>query len=859
MTRTDRSSRKAFLVLPVAVVLLGGMASPADAQANRAVFEAGGNHLVLHALDDDLVHFEFGAGAAPAAGAAPSASIMVAKRDYAGAKSFSANAGGLETADLRVAVAPATLCFTVTDKTRNAVLTTLCPDALNREEKGLTLTPEGIQHVYGLGEQFITPGEMNGDWVGRERTPGVEFGNRMVGFTGGAVGNAMFPVMYAVGAAGVNYALFLDNAYAQRWDFRAAPWRVEARDGLLRGYVMSGPDLRDLRRDYMELVGAPPVPPRKAFGLWVSEFGFENWYELETKLATLREHRFPVDGFVLDLQWFGGIITGADISPMGSLSWDLKRFPDPRGYIARLRSDEGLGVIPIEEPYISRALAEYDTLARRGFMPRQGENGAPVYLTENPWWGKGSMMDYTNDAGSAFWHDWKRQPLIEAGVTGHWTDLGEPEIFDSTAWYHGVVPGRHSHEDVHNLYNLKWSQSVFDGYRRHDVRRRPLILSRSGTSGSQRYGVTMWSGDIGANAASLATHMNAQMHMSLSGMDYFGSDIGGFHRGSLQGDSLTELYTQWFANGALLDVPVRVHAENLCNCKETAPDRVGDRASNLANLRLRYALTPYYYSLAHRARLFAEPLVAPLVYHYQGDQVVREMADEKLIGPDLLVAVVAQHGQRQRDVYLPAGTWYDFHTNTRHAGAQWLRNVPLYRDSLFRLPLFARAGAIIPQMHVDAQTMNVDGRRLDGTTSNALIARVYPAAEATRFVLYEDDGETIAYQEGAVATTALSQQAADGLVTVTIGAREGTYTGAPDRRDNLVEIVLPDAGISSVVVNGAALPRHASRQAFDSAASGWYDAGDGRILARSGVLPASQQKTFEFRTAAAGRIGRGGK
>ncbi|HEU5175529.1 MAG TPA: TIM-barrel domain-containing protein [Gemmatimonadaceae bacterium] len=856
MIRTDSWFPKSLLVLPAALALLGGLAPSAAAQANRAVFEAGGNHLVLHALDEDLIHFEFGAGQAP--DAAPAASIMVLKRDYPGAKSFARTANGVQTADVAVSVAAATLCFTLTDRARDTELTTICPADATKDEKGLTLTPNRIRNVYGLGEEFVTPGEMNGDWVGRERKPGVEYGNRMIGFHGGMVGNAMFPIMYAVGDAGINYALFVDNTYAQRWDFRTAPWSMRTR-GELRGYVMTGPNLPDLRRDYMELVGAPPVPPRKAFGLWVSEFGFENWYELETKLATLREHRFPVDGFVLDLQWFGGIITGADISPMGSLSWDLKRFPDPAGYIARLRTEQGLGVIPIEEPYISKALAEHDTLAARGFMPRLGENGAPVYLTANPWWGKGSMMDFTNDAGSTFWHDWKRQPLVEAGVTGHWTDLGEPEIYDSTAWYHGVVPGRHAHADVHNVFNMKWSQSVFDGYRRHGVRRRPLILSRSGISGIQRYGVAMWSGDIGANAASLATHMNAQMHMSMSGMDYFGSNIGGFHRGSIQGDSLTELYTQWFAAGALLDVPVRVHAENLCNCKETAPDRVGHRASNLANLRLRYSLTPYYYALAHRARLFAEPLVAPLVYHYQDDAAVRELGDEKLIGQDLLVAAVAQHGQQQRDVYLPRGTWYDFHTNARHEGGQWVRNVPLYRDSLFRLPLYARAGAIIPRMHVDEQSMNVLGKRLDGSTRDALVARVYPHAAESQFVLYEDDGETIAYQDGAVATTTLSQRSAPGRVTVVVGAREGTYDGAPAQRDNVIELVAGDARVGSVRVNGTALAQHPSREAFERAGSGWYDAGNGVVIARSGTRPVGQVKTFEFRTSAAGRIGRGGK
>ena len=138
------------------------------------------------------------------------------------------------------------------------------------------------------------------------------------------------------------------------------------------------------------------------------------------------------------------------------------------------------------------------------------------------------------------------------------------------------------------------------------------MLSRSGTSGIQRFGAAMWSGDIGSNLASLAAHLNVQMHMSFSGIDYFGADIGGYVRTALEGD-LNDVYTQWFADGMLLDVPGRPHTLNLCNCNQTAPDRIGDVPSNLENLRLRYRLIPYLYSLAHRAHLYGEPVFPPLV------------------------------------------------------------------------------------------------------------------------------------------------------------------------------------------------------------------------------------------------------
>jgi alpha-glucosidase (family GH31 glycosyl hydrolase) len=824
-----------------------GVTQNVEAQARRTAFAAPGRYLVVEALRDDLLHFEFGVGGrAPQADTPLETSIMVEKKDYSGPGTFSATTAGLTTSEVAITVDPTTLCLTVVAGQIRATLATICPTEQAQDGNGLTVSRSETRNVYGLGEQFVEPGNPDGDWIGRERIPGDQFGNKMVGFNGGAVGNAMFPIMYALRDPGPSYALFLDHVYAMTWDFRADPWRVQTRGDRVRGYLMLGPDLRDLRRDYMELVGRPPVPPKKAFGLWVSEYGFDDWTELDDKLASLRAATFPVDGFVMDLQWFGGIQSESDSTSMGRLAWDLAKFPNPAGKIAHLRDEHGVGTILIEESYIGRALSEHVELERRGFLARQSMTGPATYISYNPWWGKGGMIDWTSDSAGVFWHDWKRQPLVAMGVVGHWTDLGEPELYDSTSWYSGVVPGRHRHADIHNLYNLRWSESIFASYMRHSVARRPFILTRSGTSGTQRFGTGMWSGDIGANLSSLAAHMNAQMHMSMSGVDFFGSDIGGFHRGALDGD-LNEMYTQWFANGVLLDVPVRPHTENLCNCKETAPDRIGHRASNLANLRLRYALTPYYYSLAHRAHREAEPLVAALVYHYQSDTAVRTNGRDKLIGRDLLVATVAHHGDSTRDVYLPRGRWIDYYTNRSHSSSgQFLRGVPLYRDSLFRLPLFARAGAILPLMHVDEKTMNIAGRRTDGSRRDELLVRVYADSAASSFILYEDDGWSVAYQADSMATTTISQQMRPGAAVVTIGARVGAYAGAPARRNNVVHLVADAGGPTSVTLNGSQLRRHTTQAAFDSAENGWYFA-EGVVMAKSGDLPADQEKRVEFR------------
>ncbi|NUT38708.1 MAG: DUF5110 domain-containing protein [Thermoactinospora sp.] len=830
------------LLLLAALLLPLLVAQPAHAAVQRVQFTSGSTYLIVEFLDDDLVHFELANGTSPGTSSPLFTTPQVAKTNYTGPTSFNQSGNTLTTASMKVEVTAGTLCVKVSDPTR--LLYEACPRNLSAAWKGLSITKGSIQNAYGLGEQFFMGGSADGDWVGRTRTPGGTYGNAMAYDTdNGPVGNAQIPVLFAVGASNLNYGFFLDQVYKQEWNLTGDPWTVDTWGDQVRWYTMTGADLPDLRKDYMELTGRPPVPPKKAFGMWVSEFGYDNWTEIDNRLATLRTAKFPVDGFVLDLQWFGGVTAGSDNTRMGTLAWDAANFPNPATKISSLASTEGLGLMTIEESYIGKNNAEHADMATRGYLVRAGcSSCAPTYLTTNDWWGRGGMIDWTQDAAGDYWHTTKRQPLINQGVLGHWLDLGEPEMYDAADWTAGVLPGKHAHADYHNVYNLKWAQSIARGYT--SGTKRPFMLARSGAGGMQRHGVAMWSADIGSKLTALAQQQNAQMHMSMSGIDYYGSDIGGFRREMLDSD-LNELYTQWFANGAWFEVPIRPHTENLCNCAQTSPDQIGHTASNLANLRQRYELTPYYYSLAHRAYTTGEPVVPPLAYYHQNDPNVREMGHQKLIGKDLLVGVVAGAGERKRDVYLPAGTWYDYATGEKLTSTgQWFTDRPLWVNGSFRLPAFARAGAILPKMFVDDKTMNVMGKRTDATTRGELVARVY-AGGSSSFTLYEDDGASTAYQGGAVRTTQLSQQLSGSTATVTVAASSGTYTGAPSSRQNVVELVA-DTQASAVTLNGSALTQHATKAAFDAASSGWYNAGGNLIVAKSASTAVTTAKTFAF-------------
>ncbi len=805
--------QRKFLAITLIMITLAMLVAPlnmtsgnAPATQNReiyqTVFESGDFYLKIELWDDDLAHFEF--GVAPAPNEVIWTSPMILKTDYPGVSSvITPETNIIETPELRLEIDESTLCITSTDLTRTPelVLTTTCPQSDSAEDNsvGLTFTPEGITDVYGLGEYFQRRGGAIGNLYGQRRLMLNPFGNDLMSFNGGNVGDAQFPIMYALGEGTDNYAVFVDHVYAQFWNFRIAEFSMQTSTLPLRWFLLTGDDLPDLRHDYMELTGHPPVPPKQMLGLWVSEFGYEDWDELTDILAGLRTANFPVDGFVLDLLWFGGF------DGMGSLTWDTDNFPEPEATIAALREEYGLGIMTIEEPYVNDSLPEYVEAENAGVLVRECADAEcdPVYL--NSWWGEGSMVDFTNPDATVWWHTNRRQPLIDTGVMAHWTDLGEPEDYDELAWYYGLPElDRHAQADIHNLYNFFWSQSIWDGYAANEIQNRPFILSRSGTSGSQRFGVAMWSGDIGANMPSLATHLNAQMNISLSGIDYFGADIGGFYRHA--GDILydgDDMYTIWMANAALLDVPLRPHAYNVQNQYETSPVLIGETESNLANVRLRYELSPYIYTLAHRAYRAGDPVFAPLVYYFQEDPETRLLGNQKMIGPDLMVAAISDYLRDTMPVYLPAGGWFNYHTHEYvESSGEWI-DVPIRVDGILRAPLFVRDGAIIPVMRVNDGTLNMLGQRTDGQTDPILRFNIYSENTAGEFTLIEDDGQTMDYVDDIVCETTITQTPTEDGVLVEIQPTDLPYCSQIQPRSIEVNLITHSRTVITINLTGA--------------------------------------------------------
>jgi alpha-glucosidase (family GH31 glycosyl hydrolase) len=303
---------------------------------------------------------------------------------------------------------------------------------------------------------------------------------------------------------------------------------------------------------------------------------------------------------------------------------------------------------------------------------------------------------------------------------------------------------------------LARNRMYWDGARQWRPNERPFALHRNGHPGMQRYAAFLWSGDVYSTWETLKTHVPVAINTGLSGIPFWGTDIGGF----VPTKELTgELYVRWFQFGAFCPL-FRAHGRTWklrlpwgWNTGELAPDEIASYTGGAANpdpselhngavepicrtyLNLRYQLLPYLYSAVREAHDTGLPIIRALWLHYPDDPLAVRRGDQYLWGRDMLVAPVTEPAATSRPVYLPGGRWYDFWTEEAHDGGQEIRRAV----DLGIMPLFVRAGAILPVGPVKQHT----GEPVDAP----LTLQVYPGADGT-FTVYEDDGVSFNHERG---------------------------------------------------------------------------------------------------------------
>jgi alpha-glucosidase len=565
-------------------------------------------------------------------------------------------------------------------------------------------------------------------------------------------------------ATGAVAGSFVDNGYRAAYELsRPEEYRVHFAGGQYTEYLFAGPDIRDVVAGYTWLTGRAAPPP-----LWSLAYHQCRWfrYTQESIEAIADRHRaedIPCDALWLDIEYMDGYRV---------FTWDTEAFPDVGAMLARL-ADQGFRVVTIVDPGVKYepGYRVYDEAVERDVLCRT--EGGDVYLGE-VWPGDTAFPDFVTEEARAWWGELNAEH-VRAGIAGIWNDMNEPATGSIPADRMRFGRGAFSHERFHNQYGLLMAMATTAGLREALPDRRPFVLTRAGFAGIQRYAAN-WMGDNQSRWDHLWLSMPMAMGFGLSGQPFVGADIGGF-----QGHSNAELFLRWMQYGTLTPF-CRNHSEigNVDQYAWTWGDAVTDLVRDA--IRLRYRLLPYLYAAFLQASETGAPVQRPLVFDHQYDPAVYALDDEYLLGADLLVAPVFVAGATARHVYLPAGGWYDWHTGAPHEGRRWL----LVDTPMERIPIFARAGAVLPMWpEAPASTANHHPRAIE-------LHLFVPLEDGThRSFLQEDDGVTTAALHGARYRTTFEVTRRGNRVTLR-GEVEGD--GYPEFAREAFHVVVHGAG-----------------------------------------------------------------
>jgi alpha-glucosidase (family GH31 glycosyl hydrolase) len=508
-------------------------------------------------------------------------------------------------------------------------------------------------------------------------------------------------------------------------------------------FFVASPDPASIMAEYARITGHAELPPLWSLGYQQSHRTLASRDEVLAEAKIFRKKKLPCDALI----YLGtGFCPSGWNTENGSFSWNPKVFPDPQKVIDELHKDNFRVVL-------------HD-----------------VILTDRL---RGSvhdsckLSDFDESEAGCYWDAHRKD--FAMGVDGWWPDEGDP--LD--------IPSRLARNRMH-----------WDGPQLDRPNERPYALHRNGYAGMQRYASFLWSGDVYSQWETLKTQVPIAINTSLTGIPYWGTDIGGFVPTK---DFTAELYLRWFQFGAFCTL-FRSHGRTWklrlpwgWNTGDPGPMEIRNYegaaipdASQLHNeqvepicrkyLELRYRMLPYLYSAVRECTVAGLPVMRALWLHYPDDPKAVACPDEYLWGRDILVAPVVEKGARSRRIYLPRGTWYDFWTRERAEGGREFTRP----SDLETIPLYVRAGAILPLGPVKQYTReHVD---------QPLSLSIYPGADAS-FLLYEDDGRSFNYRKGEWMGLHLNWN--DAQRTLTLRLAPGSRLLPPLQRN--IEVKLLDA------------------------------------------------------------------
>lgn len=548
-------------------------------------------------------------------------------------------------------------------------------------------------------------------------------------------------------------------------------------------YFISGENADSVIAGYRRLTGKAQVMPRWAMGFWQSRERYTTQDELVGTLAEFRRRGIPVDNIVQDWQYWLP-------DQWGSHEFDAERYPDPEKMLDDVHAMHGRFMISVWPKFYTNT-DNYQELKAAGYAYTHAEDdGLKDWLGHYQ-----TFYDaYAEGGRKMFWRQMDENLYTRFGrkIDAWWMDASEPNLRDCLPWDYfkwlltptALGPST----EYFNAYALVNAQAIYEGQRGVDPDKRVFLLTRNGFAGLQRYSTASWSGDIGTSWLDMHAQMAAGLNYSMSGIPFWGMDIGGFcvedrfsaaqrvfdATGKETPDlkEWRELQTRWHQFGTFVPL-FRTHGQwptrELWNI---APEGTESYESILYYMKLRYRLMPYLYSLAGAIHFEDATILRGLPMDFPGDPAVREIDDQWLFGPAIMPAPVYEYGARSRRVHFPAESdWYDFYDGRLIRGGQDLEVPAPYG----RMPLYVRAGSIVPA--------GPDMQWSDEKAADPVRLFVYAGADG-QFTLYEDENVNYNYEKGAYAMIPMHYD--DSTRTLRIGAREGSFPGMLTERTFIV-------------------------------------------------------------------------
>ncbi|MEO8541470.1 MAG: glycoside hydrolase family 31 protein [bacterium] len=533
-------------------------------------------------------------------------------------------------------------------------------------------------------------------------------------------------------------------------------------------YFFGGPELDDVVSAYRHATGTAPLWPQWAYGFWQCRERYSSQQQIIDTVAEFRRRQIPLDLIVQDWQYWGS-------HGWGAYEWDTAKYPDPAKMTAALHEMNTRFMISVWSNPKGKVGAD---MKARGYV-----------LPGTDW------IDQFNPAARELRWKYMNDAFYSAGTDAWWQDATEPADDGNPMAGREIFSGS---GDLHrNSYPLFASQTVYDGQRAASPDKRVVTLTRSAFPGQQRYATALWSGDINGNWDALRRQIPAGLNVSVAGLPYWTTDAGGFFRPHDQYDSedYADLLNRWFQFSTFSPVQ-RVHGYQ----SETEFWKY-PRAEQMliAYDRLRHRLLPYVYSTAWRVTHDHYTMMRPLVMDFRADATAADIGDEYMFGPAFLVSPVTQPKATSREVYLPAAGWTNFWTGETAASGKHAVATPPDQ-----IPLFIRAGSIVPL----GPELQYAGEK----PADPIELRVYRGADGS-FMLYEDEGDSYRYEQGAFATIPLRWNEA--RKTLTIGARTGEFPGMLRERTFRVVWVRPGKGTGALAEKDADVVAHYAGKAVE--------------------------------------------